>query len=58
MDVTGPFRSGFPSLFRNTPIRAITCDRDTKFPLANAVWDMRIIDAVFRSAESGSWEAV
>lgn len=58
MDMTGPFRSGFPSLFGNTLIRAITCDRDTKFPLANAVCGMRIIDAVFRSAESGGWEAV
>ncbi len=58
MDVTGPFRSGFPLPFGNTPIRATTCDRDTKSPLANAVWGMRIIDAVFRSAKSGSSEAV
>ena len=38
--------------------RAIRNAEPLEFPLENAVWGMRIIDAVFRSAESGGWEAV
>jgi len=38
--------------------RAIRNAEPLEFPLENAVWSMRIIDAVFRSAESGLWEAV
>ncbi len=36
--------------------KAIRNGDDLKFPLENAVWGMRIIDAVFRSAEAGRWE--
>ena len=38
--------------------RAIRSGEPLEFPLENAVFGMRIIDAVFRSAESGNWEAV
>ena len=38
--------------------RAIRNGEPLEFPLENAVFGMRIIDAVFRSAESGNWEAV
>lgn len=38
--------------------RAIRNTEPLEFPLENSVWGMRIIDAVFRSAESGGWEAV
>ena len=38
--------------------RAIRNAEPLEFPLENAVWGMRIIDAVFRSADSGGWEAV
>ncbi len=37
--------------------KAIRNGEDLEFPLENAVWGMRIIDAVFRSAETGRWEA-
>ena len=29
-----------------------------EFPLENAVQNMRIIDAIFRSAKAGGWEKV
>ena len=38
--------------------QAIRKAEPLEFPLENAVWGMRIIDALFRSAESGSWESV
>ena len=37
--------------------RAIRLGESLEFPLENAVQGMRIIDAVFRSAETGQWEA-
>jgi predicted dehydrogenase len=37
---------------------AIRTGRPVEFPLENAVNNMRIIDALFRSAESGRWEVV
>ena len=37
--------------------RAIRTGEALEFPLENAVQGMRIIDAIFRSAESGDWEA-
>jgi predicted dehydrogenase len=37
---------------------AIRTDKAVEFPLENAVQNMRIIDAVFRSAETGRWENV
>ncbi len=36
--------------------RAIRLGESLEFPLENAVQGMRIIDAVFRSAETGQWE--
>ena len=38
--------------------RAIRNAEPLEFPLENAVWGMRIIDAVFRSSASGGWETV
>jgi len=38
--------------------QAIRTGEPLKFPLENAVNNMRIIDAVFRSAKSGGWETV
>lgn len=38
--------------------RAIRSGEPLEFPLENAVQGMRIIDAVFSSAESGNWESV
>ena len=35
--------------------RAIAGDRDAATPLADAIENMRVIDAVFASAESGGW---
>jgi predicted dehydrogenase len=35
---------------------AIREGRPLEFPLEDAVANMRVIDAVFRSAESGGWE--
>lgn len=37
---------------------AIRSGEPLEFPLENAVANMRIIDAVFRSAETGAWESV
>ena len=37
---------------------AIRSGKPVEFPLENAVHNMRIIDAIFRSAKSGGWEAV
>ena len=36
--------------------RAIRGDGDVPVPLEDAVANMRVIDAIFRSAESGTWE--
>ena len=36
--------------------RAIRGDGDVPVPLEDAIANMRVIDAIFRSAESGSWE--
>jgi len=38
--------------------RAIRAGGPLEFPLENAVANMRVIDAVFRSAETGAWQAV
>ena len=38
--------------------RAIRTGEALEFPLENAVNNMRVIDAVFRSAKSGGWETV
>ncbi len=40
----------------NVVSRAIRSGEPLEFPLENAVQGMRIIDAVFRSADSGDWE--
>lgn len=40
----------------NVVSRAIRSGEPLEFPLEDAVRGMRIIDAVFRSAESGNWE--
>jgi predicted dehydrogenase len=37
---------------------AIRSGKPVEFPLENAVHNMRIIDAIFRSAKTGGWEAV
>jgi predicted dehydrogenase len=37
---------------------AIRSGKPPEFPLENAVQNMRIIDAIFRSAKAGRWEAV
>ncbi len=37
---------------------AIRTGKPVEFPLENAVQNMRIIDAIFRSAKTGGWEAV
>jgi len=37
---------------------AIRTGKPLEFPLENAVQNMRIIDALFRSARSGRWETV
>jgi predicted dehydrogenase len=37
---------------------AIRGGKPVEFPLENAVHNMRIIDAIFRSAKTGGWEAV
>jgi predicted dehydrogenase len=37
---------------------AIRTGNPVEFPLENAVRNMRIIDAIFRSAEKGAWETV
>jgi predicted dehydrogenase len=37
---------------------AIRSGKPVEFPLENAVHNMRIIDAIFRSAKSGGWETV
>jgi predicted dehydrogenase len=37
---------------------AIRSGKPVEFPLENAVQNMRIIDAIFRSAKSGGWEKV
>jgi predicted dehydrogenase len=37
---------------------AIRSGKPVEFPLENAVQNMRIIDAIFRSAKSGGWETV
>ena len=38
--------------------KAIRTGEPLEFALENAVDNMRIIDAVFRSAKSGAWETV
>jgi len=38
--------------------RAIQEDGEVPVPLENALGNMRVIDAVFRAAESGSWERI
>ena len=38
--------------------RAIRTGEALEFPLENAVNNMRVIDAIFRSAKSGGWETV
>ena len=37
---------------------AIREGRPLEFPLENAVQNMRVVDAIFRAAESGRWESV
>jgi predicted dehydrogenase len=37
---------------------AIRSGKPVEFPLENAVQNMRIIDAIFRSAKTGGWEKV
>ncbi len=37
---------------------AIRSGKPPEFPLENAVQNMRVIDALFRSAKAGRWEAV
>lgn len=36
--------------------RAILDDREVFYPLEKSVWNMRWIEAIFRSAETGRWE--
>ncbi len=36
--------------------RAVLGEAPLEFPLEDAVMNMRVIDALFRSAERGSWE--
>lgn len=38
--------------------RAIRGEREQPVPLENSIANMRVIDAAFRSSESGGWEAV
>jgi len=42
----------------DTFARAIREGAPLEFPLENAVRNMRVVDAVFRAAESGRWESV
>jgi predicted dehydrogenase len=37
---------------------AVRSGKPVEFPLENAVQNMRVIDALFRSAKSGGWEKV
>ena len=37
---------------------AVRSGKPVEFPLENAVQNMRVIDALFRSAKSGGWETV
>ena len=36
--------------------RAVLGEAPLEFPIEDAVLNMRVIDALFRSAERGSWE--
>ena len=38
--------------------RAVLNEAEWPYPIENAVANMRVIDALFRSGQSGKWEAV
>ena len=62
LDGSGAIAEDFPVTDQYTAqgdavSRAILGEVPLEFPLEDAIANMRVIDAVFRAAETGGWEA-